>query len=251
MTKNPPQSEQTVSFQLKGSLFSLHVLHLLTTDIERLSAQLRDFVQQSPKFFQRAPLVIDVQKVNQNPLDFLTLAEKLKQLQLIPVGIRGLTSQDEKAAIDAGFAIFSPSKNNSDTSEPTPESISQPSEASKFKAPEPIPVKTMPAMLITQPVRSGQQIFAEGRDLIIQASVGAGAEVLADGNIHIYGRLLGRAMAGVCGDQSARIYCQHLDAELVSIAGKYWMHDDFDQLARNNIYLYLENQQLHLGQLNL
>jgi septum site-determining protein MinC len=80
--------------------------------------------------------------------------------------------------------------------------------------------------IVTTPIRSGQQVYAPGGDLIIMASVSAGAEVLADGNIHIYGALRGRALAGVLGDTSARIFCQSLEAELVSIAGNFKVDED-------------------------
>jgi len=83
--------------------------------------------------------------------------------------------------------------------------------------------------VIRDPVRSGQQIYAEKTDLIITASVGYGAEVLADGNIHIYGALRGRALAGISGDEGARIFCQSLEAELVSIAGLYQVSEDIDK----------------------
>ena len=81
-----------------------------------------------------------------------------------------------------------------------------------------------PAKVIMRPIRSGQQVYAEG-DLIVIASVGAGAEVLADGNIHVYGALRGRALAGVKGDVSARIFCKSMEAELVSIAGNFMLSD--------------------------
>lgn len=83
--------------------------------------------------------------------------------------------------------------------------------------------------IVTTPVRSGQQIYAEGGDLIVTASVGAGAELLADGNIHVYGALRGRALAGVKGNQSARIFCHSLEAELVSIAGQYRISEDLQK----------------------
>jgi septum site-determining protein MinC len=75
--------------------------------------------------------------------------------------------------------------------------------------------------LVTEPVRSGTQIYARGADLIVTAPVSAGAELVADGNIHVYAALRGRALAGASGDASARIFCSRLEAELVSIAGRY------------------------------
>ena len=94
------------------------------------------------------------------------------------------------------------------------------------KEPETVAAKNL---VITTPVRSGQQVYAKGGDLIIIAPVSAGAEVLADGNIHIYGPLRGRALAGVSGDKSARIFCQSLEAELISIAGSYKVNEDLQK----------------------
>jgi len=101
--------------------------------------------------------------------------------------------------------------------------------------------------LITQPVRSGQQIHASQGDLTVLASVSPGAELLADGNIHVYGRLQGRALAGINGNQEARIFCQTLSAELVSIAGYYWTHEDLEQHSKKeHVFICLQNQQLHI-----
>ena len=107
--------------------------------------------------------------------------------------------------------------------------------------------------MITQPVRSGQQIYAKNSDLIVIASVSPGAELLADGNIHIYGRLKGRALAGVTGNQHAHIFCQNLEAELVAIAGHYWLSEDLQDLQQtlNNgsVHISLEQERLQMKQL--
>jgi septum site-determining protein MinC len=100
-------------------------------------------------------------------------------------------------------------------------------------------------------VRSGQQIYAAGGDLVIIAPVSAGAEILADGNIHVYGPLRGRALAGVKGDTSARIFCQSLEAELVSIAGNYKVNEDLQKEHwKGNIQARLEGDQLVISPLN-
>ena len=100
-------------------------------------------------------------------------------------------------------------------------------------------------LLITEPVRSGQRIFADRGDLVVVASVGSGAELIAQGNIHVYGRLRGRALAGVNGDKTARIFCQSLEAELVAIAGLYQTSDDLDPAVRQRrVQAYLKEQTL-------
>lgn len=106
------------------------------------------------------------------------------------------------------------------------------------------------SMVIDQPVRSGQQIYAQGCDLIILTSVSPGAELLADGHIHVYGALRGRALAGVTGDQQARIFCQTLEAELVSIAGNYWVNEDLKEHAlKHSAHIYLDEGHLKISSL--
>ncbi|MCK4707100.1 MAG: septum site-determining protein MinC, partial [Gammaproteobacteria bacterium] len=107
------------------------------------------------------------------------------------------------------------------------------------------------AKILAQPVRSGQQIYAEGSDLIIIGSVSGGAEVLADGNIHIYGSLRGRALAGVSGNTNARIFCIGHEAELVSIAGQFLHSDSLEtELWKKPAQYYLEDETLHVSALS-
>ena len=98
--------------------------------------------------------------------------------------------------------------------------------------------------LITTPIRSGQQVYAQGGDLIIAASVSPGAELLADGNIHVYGTLRGRALAGINGNENARIFCYGLEAELVSIAGQYKVFEEHNELHHGPKQLFLRDGQL-------
>ena len=116
------------------------------------------------------------------------------------------------------------------------------------------PVEPAPASrnkLVTQPVRSGQQIYAPDGDLILMAAISAGAEVLADGNIHIYGILRGRALAGVKGNAKARIFCQSLEAELVSIAGCYRVIEQPEvELLGKPVHIFLSDNRLIIEPLN-
>lgn len=108
-----------------------------------------------------------------------------------------------------------------------------------------------PAKIIERPVRGGQQIYAEGCDLIVLAQVSEGAEVLADGNIHIYAPLRGRALAGVKGDNNARIFCQHLEAELVSVAGVFILSDELkDKAWKQAAHIQFKDERLTVVQIN-
>jgi septum site-determining protein MinC len=113
-----------------------------------------------------------------------------------------------------------------ETKETAAKSQAQASRQLELSPSTPVEINHQPSKIVTTPIRSGQQVYAPGGDLIIMAAVSAGAEVLADGNIHVYGALRGRALAGVKGDTSARIFCQSLEAELVSIAGTFKVDED-------------------------
>ena len=104
--------------------------------------------------------------------------------------------------------------------------------------------------MITQPVRSGQQIYAPGGDLLVLAPVSHGAELLADGNIYVFGPLRGRALAGITGDQSAMIFCKSLEAELVSIAGQYKISEDLKETCwQQAVRIQLQSGRLHFSEL--
>ncbi|HCP03453.1 MAG TPA: septum site-determining protein MinC, partial [Pseudomonas sp.] len=112
----------------------------------------------------------------------------------------------------------------------------------------PPPPAAIAGKIITEPVRGGQQVYARGGDLIVMAPVSAGAELLADGHIHVYGPLRGRALAGVQGNQEARIFCQSLEAELVSIAGQYKVAEDLrKQQWKQAVQISLEGDSLKIS----
>jgi septum site-determining protein MinC len=206
------------SFLLKGSSFTLTTLQLLTLDYDTLHSQLGYKVGQAPKFFNHTPVVLDIQKVASIPveIDFVKLLNIIRQYGLIPVGLRGGNPDQQSRALALGLAVL-------------PERLQKESGTDREQPAVPQPMGnelSSNTKLITQPVRSGQQIYARGGDLIIMASVGAGAEIIADGHIHVYGTLRGRALAGVNGFNEARIFCNCLEAELVSVAGQYCVNDD-------------------------
>ncbi|PSJ47904.1 septum site-determining protein MinC [Zobellella endophytica] len=195
--------------ELKGSSFTLSVVHITDTDVARVKQQLAEKIAQAPEFFRAAPLVINIEKLAAAP-DFIALAGALRELELVPVGVCGIKDDHTRSAVRAaGFAVMTAGK---------------------------VPAQEPPASLLNQPgtkvhmgpVRSGQQIYAPSGSLVILGPVSNGAEVLADDSIHVYGQLRGRAVAGVKGNESARIYCQQLMAELVSVAGHYQLSDGLE-----------------------
>jgi septum site-determining protein MinC len=144
--------------------------------------------------------------------EFLDARDVLRRHTLSLVGLQNALPDQLEAAAAAGFASFAPTSTQPSRRPPAPAAATEPAPARSSRA---------AARLVTEPVRSGTQIYARGTDLVVTAAVSPGAELVADGNIHVYGALRGRAMAGASGDVEARIFCSRLEAELVSIAGRY------------------------------
>jgi septum site-determining protein MinC len=174
------------------------------------------------------------------------MLEQCRELGLQPIGFRG-GDQFGKAIAATGLARLPAATGRSSVSREV-ESPSSPSQTVTGKPPaEAEPAVHRCSKLVTQPVRSGQQIYAQEADLIVMSQVSEGAEVLADGNIHVYGGLRGRALAGVRGDTSARIFCQRMEAELLSVAGNFILSDDMrDELRKKPVQVYLQGDDLCL-----
>jgi septum site-determining protein MinC len=250
-----------LTFQLKGGLYPLTVLQLLGTELLAFEQQLNAKIQQAPKFFHYAPVVIDLQKLNQahtpedceSTLDFNHLVDMLRRKKLIPVGIKGGSAYQQTAASTAGLAILQDNaKEFSKVEETNPKIMNRQAAptASFTTTSTETEIRALPSKIIADPVRSGQQIYARNSDLIVLAPVSHGAELLADGNIHIYGPLRGRALAGVNGDEKTHIFCQSLEAELVSIAGQYKISEDIDQtLWHTAVDICIEKGHLHIRSL--
>lgn len=213
---------------LKGSSFPLTVLHMYQHDAKSAIQYLDEKISKAPTFFTSAPMVINLSQAPSN-LDLAELKQGIINLGMVPVGvIKCSDKQLEKYAREVGLAVMT------GTNRPD-------------KAPAAIP----PSKIIRTPVRSGQQIYAKDSDLIILSHVSAGAEVIADGSIQIYGNLRGRAIAGASG-QAASIICHNMQAELVSINGHYWLSDKIDSNHwGQKVILSLKEDTLHCELLNI
>lgn len=240
-----------IPLEIKASSVTLPVLKLTTTDMALIAAQLEDKLLQAPDFFRHAPVVIELPGVaeDDSELDFPALIQMLRSGELVPVGIRGGSPAQQLAARSANLAVLADSPRN----DPTPERPSSPT-AESVRGKSPVasrkPAETKFATLIEQPVRSGQRIYAQDSDLIVLAQVSPGAEIMADGNIHVYGSLKGRAMAGVKGNTEARIFCADLKAELVAIGGHYKIRENMDDLVQGkSVQIYLRNNSLFVKEL--
>jgi len=224
-------------FKLKGSRVTITLLELYEYDYSTFTQQLAETVKSAPDFFQQTPVIINLERCRTSFIDFIELGELCREYGLVPVAIRGGTEDQQLSANVAGLPLLPlMSTKVPETPEPKP------------PTPEP---KTISTMIVDTPVRSGQQVYAEGGDLIITSSVSAGAEILADGNIHIYGPLRGRALAGVKGNKDARIFCQQLEAELISIAGNYKLNEDLQKGPwKQGIHATLKNDLIIINTLS-
>ena len=222
-------TENRACFELRGATQTLTVMELHHFDPDALERDLRDKIRQAPNFFRDLPLVIGLDQYEGNPadLDFFQLIGICRTHSIQVLGVRGGDDDIRRLARNAALAWLPGGAAAKPRPTPEPEKAGgEESAANTADATPEATATTGSGRLVTQPVRSGQQVYAPEGDLIIMAPVGAGAEVLAAGHIHIYGPLRGRALAGVHGDTSASIFCQSLEAELVSVAGHYKISED-------------------------
>ena len=205
-------------FEFKSATLPLIAVILKTGDIGVLKSALDAQLANSPDFFEQEPVVIDLSQLSEldqaRPIDFVTLRAILARHQTQPVAVRGAHGAHAQAARAAGLAI---------AAMPVAPVTRPPSPA---PSPEPqivreVPVPAGGTLLIDRPLRSGQQVYARGGDVIVTEVVNFGAEVIADGHVHVYAPLRGKAIAGARGDVQARIFTTCLEAQLIAIAGIY------------------------------
>lgn len=219
---------------------------------DSFSDQLQQKILKAPQFFANSPVLINVGKLTNTGSsdDFCLLIKQCRELGLQPVGFKGGTEEFASAIAKTGLASLPESSSNiKATALDIPEPSRQAGAESQVEIKTIVEEKTVlrPSKVVTRPVRSGQQIYAKGADLIVLSQVSEGAEVLADGNIHVYGALRGRALAGVYGDTEARIFCQHMDAELISIAGNFLLSESLDaNVHKQPAQAYLEGDTLKI-----
>jgi septum site-determining protein MinC len=247
------------AFELKGMVAPLTALRLRTHDTGAIAGQLVAKVAQMPQFFQDAAVLVDLAGLGEDAkkLHFGELAALLRSCKMVPVAVTNVEGEARARAASAGFGYVAPPARTGgrgvEIRNPMVVEVSAPVLAPREEAvtapmgvvrAEPAAVEAVgkeapaaptqkrarvahrPPMVIRQPVRSGQMIYAEATDLVVLAPVNSGAEVIADGNVHIYSTLRGRAVAGARGMTDARIFCQRLDAEFVAISGAYLLADD-------------------------
>lgn len=216
-----PSSQAPASFEIKSAQLPLVALLLKTTDWDLLTADLlKQFGPEgeNPEFFDHDPLVLDFSLLpTDSPVqDLKPLLQTLRACCLVAVAARGASAVWMQAALAVGLVEAPLDLPRVRLAQPEPEPVAQPAVT---QAPRAVPGPA--TLVIDKPLRSGQKIYARGADLVVLAMVNQGAEVVADGNIHVYAPLRGKAMAGASGNTQARIFSLCLEPELISIAGVY------------------------------
>jgi len=210
---SPAPSPTGSAFALRSAKLTTVALLLETGDPGALAVALEAQASGAAPLFENDPVIVDLAKLGEadEPLAWDALLPLMRRHGMVPVAVRGGSAAQMAAAHAAGL-IDAPE--GQPTAAPAPSSASAAGPASAAPA---LP----PPMIVDRPLRSGQQVYARGTDLIVLGLVSHGAEVIADGHIHVYAPLRGRAIAGARGDASARIFTTCLEAQLVSIAGTY------------------------------
>ncbi|ADL55084.1 septum site-determining protein MinC [Gallionella capsiferriformans] len=264
-------------FKIKTGNLSVLQLHILTTNLSDLKRELSVRLAQTPDFFVSTPIVLELSGIAEleQGLDFVNLVSFMQSHGMCAAGIVGGSVGQREDAIQAGLGIFpdvvvrNPMRRATDDPfsvtgvyvaatpapvasplqpelpgfEPTLEAVSEVSTAS---------VKPMPTMVIDKPVRTGQRIYAEGANLVVLAIVNAGAELIADGDIHVYAPMRGKAIAGAQGNEAARIFVNSMEAELLSIAGCFKVFEDGvpENVSAKPARVHLDGSRLVIQPLN-
>ncbi|MEQ3723929.1 septum site-determining protein MinC [Alcanivorax sp.] len=242
--------EEKTAIEFKGRMLMMTVLQLKDLDANVLHQQVSQRLDDAAQWLQEAPVVIDVSpELDPDPVALMAAVDTLRSLGVNMVALARSENIDADTATMLGLGTLSLAggRDVPRRAEPAPAAAENNAVSDTDTTPPPQQADTM---VIDQPVRSGQQVYSRG-DLIVLAPVSTGAEIMADGNIHVYSNLRGRALAGVRGDTSARIFCQQLNAELVSIAGHYRVAEDLPESFRNKpVHLCMQGDAMHFTALN-
>lgn len=266
--------------ELKGGLYTFMSLRLRTDDLDAIDAALADKVQQAPAFFAGTPVVVDLGELDEDStrLDGEALLACIRRHRLDPI-VASLENKCSPLAESIALPLMESNVRRRDAvsaggkgtgkggdgtpdvddakGDGTPIGDGKRPAGSERASEAPAGISLPPSreveyvvrtpLLVDRPVRSGQQVYARDTDLIVMGQVGPGAEVIADNNIHVYGPLRGRALCGVSGNPEARIFCQSLEAELVSVAGNYRMLETIPEDLRGRpAQIWLDDDRLNI-----
>lgn len=236
MTNKPADSAIDIRFGQVG----LIQLRIRTTDPETILDELGGRIATAPRFFERTAVCLDLSGLERNPdvAEVRAIIDAVRRAGMLSIGLTTGSLGVEALAGALQLPVLSHFRAQNQNVPVIQE------------APQPAESAGLPPLLHQQAVRSGQRIYARNRDLVVTTMVGAGAEVIADGCLHIYGALRGRAVAGAREDLTARVFCQEFHAELVSIAGVFRVFETIPpDLAGKPVQAWLDGDKLHFSRL--
>jgi septum site-determining protein MinC len=234
----PAETARAPTLEIRFGQVGLAQVRLHTVDPGTILDELTGRIATAPNFFERTAVCLDVSGLAKEPdaAELRAVVDAVRRAGMLVVGLAHGTAGVDALARTVDLPVltyFRPQQNKPP--------VLQPAEPVDF---------AMPALQQLQPVRSGQRVYARHRDLVVTATVGAGAEVIADGCVHVYGTLRGRAVAGARGEVSARVFCQCFHAELVSIAGVFRMFETIPpELEGHAVQAWLSGDDLHLARI--
>ena len=244
MTKPADAAASAPVIDIRFGQVGLIQVRLRTTDPGAILDELTGRVASAPLFFQRTGVCLDLTALGRDPQleEMRTVMDTVRRAGMLPVGLVGNSAAVEWLSAALTLPVLAPFRPQTQAV-PVVQAPAVPA-AERAEA-------GIPALMQHQPVRSGQRIYARSRDLVVTATVGAGAEAIADGCVHIYGSLRGRAVAGARGDAGARVFCQEFRAELVSVAGVFRVFETLPpELAGKPVQAWLDGDDLRFAPLS-
>ncbi len=238
MTQPVDAAAPAPAIEIRFGQVGLIQVRIRTTDPGAILDELTGKVASAPLFFQRTGVCLDLTVLGRDPPleEMRAVMDAVRRAGMLPVGLIGGSAAVESLSAVLELPVLAPFRSQTQT---VP--VVQPAERIE---------PGMPTLMQQQPVRSGQRVYARSRDLVVTSTVGAGAEAIADGSVHIYGALRGRALAGARGETSARVFCQEFRAELVSVAGVFRVFETLPpELAGKPVQAWLDGDDLRFAPL--
>jgi septum site-determining protein MinC len=255
----PANGPQPSAVDIRYGQMGLVLVRIRTMNPGTILDELTGRIATAPHFFRRTGVCLDLSALENTPdvADVRTVIDAIRRAGMLAIGLAGDSAEVDAVSNALNLPVLSGFRASR-----SPISVAQPTPAAPAAAPAPavapapaaaaalaeLADSSLATLIQHQTVRSGQRIYARNRDLVVTAGIGAGAEVMADGCLHIYGSLRGRALAGARGQLTARVFCQEFYAELVSIAGVFRVSETIPaELAGKPVQAWLAGEDLHFA----
>jgi septum site-determining protein MinC len=249
--ENSGAAARAPAIELRFGHVNLAQVRLRTLEPHAIRAALGARVASAPRFFDRTAVSLDLSALASlpEPAELRAAVDAVRSAGVLPIGLAHGATGIEALADALSLPVIRQFRDPSERRQPA---YGAPPAAGTAGAPQAAPAAegAVAAQIHDAIIRSGQRVYARGRDLVVTATVGAGSEVIADGSVHVYGALRGRAIAGARGDAAARVFCQEFHAELVSIAGVFRVFETIPpELEGRAVQARLEGEDLHFARI--